>query len=498
MQDFFQFSHEIVDWRFLTAFFSAIALGLLLPDRISKPFRSIRGNVLLFTGIALAAAVGTFIPQNESFADAVTRYGEMPARLMFAVGLLDIYHSWWFSAALGFMAFNVVVCKLRRLPQAVLAPPKGTGSAFDGSASRFLAKARIRDRIETRHDAGEAARAVTDALRSRGYHVTVADASVQAAEGSPVRGRAVYGGRHYVQRWGDFVLHVSLVLILAGGFVGAFFGFEETVAVTEGGRAFLRNRPYEIVLNDFEIDYYESTGAPSLYASDIEVRSGDETLGRKRIVVNHPLDIDGVRFYQASWGMSDRFRTVRLFLGNSFLTLKPGEKVSIAGLPFSVRANSIMPSFDLDEAGRVITRDLEGRNLAVQMDFLQGDRVVGRIWALKDRPDLAFQVTDDGVRRTMAPPFRIANVDPILFSGIQVGYDPGAAVFWVGSIILLIGLCAHFYWHQRRVRALVWNENGETVIAAGGWNSRAPKDYEAEFLTIVDDIRGRVAAGATP
>ena len=70
----------------------------------------------------------------------------------------------------------------------------------------------------------------------------------------------------------------------------------------------------DTLLKKFDIEYYASTGAPSLYASDLVVKEGDKVVGQKRVIVNDPLDIHRVRFYQASWGMTEDFRSAKLFL----------------------------------------------------------------------------------------------------------------------------------------------------------------------------------------
>jgi cytochrome c biogenesis protein ResB len=84
------------------------------------------------------------------------------------------------------------------------------------------------------------------------------------------------------------------------------------------------------------------------------------------------------------------------------------------------------------------------------------------------------------------PPFEVLSVQPFLFSGIQVSYDPGFPVIVVGVLSMLLGLAALFYLHQRKV--LIFLKPGsrekETRIEVGGWSSRGEKEFEREFQSL--------------
>jgi cytochrome c biogenesis protein len=312
-------------------------------------------------------------------------------------------------------------------------------------------------------------------------------------EGSTAeKGIAFFAGRQRVQRWGDFILHVSLVVVLAGNLLGALFGFEEMLPIVEGKTAEMKHRPFQVTLKDFDIEYYAASGAPSLYASDLLVTQNGETLADQRIIVNQPLDLNRVRFYQASWGMTETFRAATIRIAGQDLTVKPNEIHAVPGTPFSLRANRFYPSFDVDSQDMAYTRDYEGRNPALQVDFLVGGEVRGRVWILKDQPEVAFGLQGPHVFRTAPPPFQLTDVDPVLFSGIQVGYDPGAPVFWFGAVLLLIGLSIHFYLHQRRLRVLIAGADAGCKVLIGGWSSRAPQDFQSEFDRWTDEMRGAV------
>jgi cytochrome c biogenesis protein ResB len=113
------------------------------------------------------------------------------------------------------------------------------------------------------------------------------------------------------------------------------------------------------------------------------------------------------------------------------------------------------------------------------------------VWTLKEHPAVCFKVLPDGrVAPEAHPPFRLKDFTPVIFTGLQVAFDPGARLVGLGCVALLIGLAIHFYLHQRRLRVwLVGGEKGSTRVRIGGWSSRTPVDYEPEFRSLMSALR---------
>ncbi|OBQ56627.1 cytochrome c biogenesis protein CcsA [Tamlana sp. s12] len=66
--------------------------------------------------------------------------------------------------------------------------------------------------------------------------------------------------------------------------------------------------PFSIKLNDFQLERYPGSTSPSAYASEVSVIDGDEVMPY-RIYMNHVLDYEGYRFFQASYD-TDELGTV--------------------------------------------------------------------------------------------------------------------------------------------------------------------------------------------
>jgi cytochrome c biogenesis protein len=437
-----------------------------------KLLRSIQFNVALFGVIAGASALGTFLPQRGDAPEAVSVFRTAhPALgpLLDRLGFFGLYQAPWYLALLALMAVDVVACKLRSLPRNV------HGEAV--MDERLIAASPLKEARRLERSWVSSIEAVRELLRRSGFALR------ERREGRDVY---FWAGKHRLQRWGDFLLHVSVVAILAGGFIGGRWGFSEVVPVEEGGARPLVNRPWTVALDAFHVETYPETGQARSFVAEIHVSTGAREIARGRVAVNHPLDIDGVRIYQASWGHTGALRSATLALGDGSkeLVLPFRRRTPLPGTDLTVSADVFVPDFSLSPEGRPASLGVEPRNPALLVRFYKGNDVPwAGVWLVRDSPVVSYKEQGDGtVEAAPHPPFRLAGFDPVVFSGLQIAYDPGARLAGWGSVALLAGLCLHFYLHQRRVRVLVRaREDGATDVFLGGWNSRRVMDFEEEF-----------------
>ena len=94
-----------------------------------------------------------------------------------------------------------------------------------------------------------------------------------------------------------------MLLCYAGSVLGSIWGQEQYVQGQAPGRCQLSQQgfPFDIYLKKFTIDHYKD-GTPKQYTSVIEVLSANQKRMEKVVSVNHPLNYQGVKIYQASYG----------------------------------------------------------------------------------------------------------------------------------------------------------------------------------------------------
>ncbi|MBI4374849.1 MAG: cytochrome c biogenesis protein ResB [Elusimicrobia bacterium] len=458
--------------------------------------RSIRFNIFLGLLIALAAAVGTLLPQVPEVPEKVSQFHQAHpqwSKLFDFFGLFNIYQSWWFMGMLGLMAFDIIVCKLWNKPPDVgmvaLPPEINREEEIERQLSRKEAALKLKPyqallRSDLPFD--DAFGKAEGALKEAGYRLS--------PEFRGASGGAFVATKHGLQRWGSYIAHIALVVILAGSLVKGLFGFVEMVPVLEGGSRAMQNKPdWEVYVDKFTVRYYEGTRTPKIFSSVMRVQQGDRELGAKTIYVNDPLDIGGVRFYQASWGAGGMFRSVTLKIGAQKLSLPQKKRVKIKGTPFTVEADMMLPNFTIKD-GQADTASLDLQNPAVRLSFTAGPHKTSPLWLFENNPELCFVEDENGMLdHAPKPPFQIVAIDPVLFSGIQVAYDPGYRIVLTGAILWLTGIVSLFYLHRRRLWVLVEPDDGQARITLGGWSSRGPKEYEREFQGLVKRLGSSLA-----
>ncbi|MBI3550354.1 MAG: cytochrome c biogenesis protein ResB [Elusimicrobia bacterium] len=460
-------------------------------------FRSVKFNVGLVLAIVAASAIGTFLPQLSETPEKVDLFlhgNPFWGKIFQALGFFDIYHTKWFMGMLGLIAFDIVVCKLWKLPPdngLTALPPEFDPKAIEAKLDTMEAAIRQKGMVaefSCRAAPAEAMSAVKRMIVGSGYHLepVVGDAEERSA---------LVATRHRVQRWGSYVAHVALVVILAGGLIKAAFGFVEMVPVLEGRSRELQNkRGWEVFVDKFTVKYYDGTRNPKLFSSQIRVTENGKQLAEKLITVNDPLDVSGTRFYQASWGAGGMFREVILEVGEGkFLPIPQRKPTLIPGTPIKVTADVMMPNFTLTPDGRADTASLDLKNPAVRFRFDVGGKLTRSLWLLQFNPTVAFSETQDGVLvHAPDPPMKLADVEPILFSGIQVAYDPGYPLVAAGSIAWLLGTVLLFYMHRRRLWVLINPAEGGSRVLIGAWSSRGDVGFKKEFGAYVDRLKAGI------
>ena len=261
--------------------------------RVLKPFQNIKFNISLFAALAVASLLGTIIPQIPENPDKVEEFLHNSPKLGFMfekLELFNIYYSWWFVGFLGLLAFDVVVCKLIFGKFPGLRTFKNVEREPDVTGRQSFS-----DSWTTNQPASATAARLTELLRKRKYFVRV-QSSLENG------GSLLLASRHRIQRFGSWVSHVSILVILLANFAGALYGFRETVSIPEGGSHKLKNRDWVLTCDKFLVEWYTDSDTPRTFASDLRLFVNGHVTREQKIMVNEPMEHKKVRFYQANYG----------------------------------------------------------------------------------------------------------------------------------------------------------------------------------------------------
>ncbi len=403
----------------------------------------------LLLAIAAGSAVGTVLEQGETVAYYQEHYPEKPAlfgflsyRVILALGLNEVYRSWWFTALLMLFGASLVLCTVYRQwpllkvarrwfyfrqPAKILALP----------AAATLPQGRVND--------------LAQILEQRGYRVFWADDRLYARKG-------------LVGRIGPIVVHFSLILVLLGAIWGNWQGFEvqemipsgETFRLENGTKAGSR-LPQDVALrvNRFWIDYLPSGQIDQFY-SDISVLDGNgQERDRQTISVNHPLRTKGLTVYQASWALAG----IRFTIGRSPVLSLPLQRLQPKD---QSKAEPVWGTWlptkpDLSEGLTVLVPDLQGTfSVYDPQGQLLGLKHLGEAIDLKGVPLVIQEIVGS--------------------TGLQIKRDPGIPLVYLGFGLLMAGTIASYVSYSQ-----VWALRVGETLYVGGKTNRARLAFDAEL-----------------
>src|SRR5690606_22599167 len=78
---------------------------------------SMRFAVSLLSFICVASVIGTVLPQNQSAANYIDRFGPFWYEFFDAFSIWQVYNSWWFLLIMAFLVVSTSLCLARNTPK---------------------------------------------------------------------------------------------------------------------------------------------------------------------------------------------------------------------------------------------------------------------------------------------------------------------------------------------------------------------------------------------
>jgi len=444
------------------------------PSRLqSKPkswlwgtLTSIRLTVMLLLVLAAVAVIGTVVPQNQPAAHYFSRFGEGWGGILYGGGFANIYYSPWFLAPIILLAGNITACVIQGLPQAV----RRSRKTLTAEAALALPE---RGRVQWPASADPHPGVEVTLRREWGRF---------RREARPDR-EIYFSQRGRCRPLGPYLVHLALLLILAGGLIGKFWGIEGSLPLQQGetadkfqlGQKMAMPLDFQVRLDQFQVQFYDQGGTPKEFRSDLTFFQDGQEVLRAACRVNYPVTFGGFTFYQASYG-TEPAGPVRLQVSRDgkeeTLEAPLRRLVDLHGSPdqiMVIRAEA----------------NLQGYGPAAQVALKSGSGHPTIFWVLKDHPEMGEQPA----------PYRIALASASFqyYSVFQVKRDPGVAWVYAGFILLLPGFYLAFLRPGRRW-ALVLEPAPQ-----GGWQGRllgvGPRNRE-EFAAAQERILSALKKGA--
>jgi cytochrome c biogenesis protein len=421
-------------------------------------FSSVKLAIFLLLTLAVTSIVGTIIEQQQDPEKYLREYGETTYKILKFLGFTDVYHSWWYITLLTLLAVNLIVCSIKRLPKiwkVAMKPRKTLPPGYEKGL-------KISNTITLNANISELKEKLIEVLKSYRYKAEVSLENDREVH--------IFADKNVFSRFGVYIVHLGVLIVLIGGLTTALFGFRGYMNLAEGTKSNLVSffsgpkiieLPFYVRCNNFKIDFYPS-GMPKAYISDLSIIENGKEVLRKTIKVNDPLKYEGIYFYQASYGQGEAFLKI---------VSKSGQRiVGVAfGQPVKLGENTYL---------RIVS--IDGNTMTIGIEFIRNGKVQPGVI----KPFVLYKIP--GTDKSVA----MVDFKPVFYTGLQVSKDPGTWIVWTGSTILILGLIVAFFIPHRRVWARIEKkEENRARLIIGGLANKGSEGLATEIEEVLGVLK---------
>ncbi len=444
---------------------------------------SIRLAIVLIALFVLLGLISTIVPQfslNRQV-DLLARYGPENFRTLRRLGFFTLFSNWYAYALVGLFAVNLSACTCKRL--------RASLSYFNAPMrpKRLEALGRMAHTARLALYTGEAEamrERARRALRARHYRVQEVEGQLLAEK----------------WRWERFAIdlfHLSLLVVIGALLVTNTLGYDLLQVHYKGDLFQVPGRSFSVRVDDFRSENYPGTEQVMDWKTHLTVLQDGREVKSGSLEVNQPLSYQGVSFYQSAMGEDWQgaaqvtFRVIRTRDGSDLgeFKVKVGQSFSLPGEGIIVKFNAFLPDFALVN-GIAYSKDQYLLNPAasLEVDNQEGKRLF-RTWSFSQLPRLQ-QVVSNSYR------FYITGMTAPEFTGLEISWDPGMPVAYLGFTLMVAMLLLNLLFKHRQI----WVASDETAGALLIGAKARKGDLEDEFEGLMKRlaVHSRAAPSQTP
>jgi cytochrome c biogenesis protein len=407
--------------------------------------------LLIIAGLSI---FGTVIEQNQSLEFYKENYPENRAvfgilnwQIIKLFNFDDVYRSWWYLSFLILLGISLITCSFtQQLPMLKIA-----------KNWRFLKKKQQLRNIDIKIKVGETNfSSIVFGLNKETYNIFHQKDSMYCYKG-------------IIGRLAPIFVHISIIQIFFGAFVGAFFGYggQEMIPKTETfhlqnviNAGYFSKTPIKISLrvNNFWIDYAENSAISQFYSDISLVNNKGEEVRRKIISVNNPLHFKDITLYQSDWDIVGVRGKV---IGGKEQMQYQAKKIKTAG------GNRWLSQIKLsakEEVNNILIKDLKSE-----------------LTLYNEKGDYVKKILEGNSFKANDKEFVIDEIIPA--TGIDIKSDPGIPFVYLGFVLLIISTLLSFVSYSR-----IWVFKNEQEVFIGGSSNRAKISFERYFLQKVSKM----------
>lgn len=348
---------------------------------------------------------------------------------------VGVFVSPWFLGLSTLLTLNMLGCTARRV--------KGLLKGDKGVLGVLTQQGQHRTLILENCLPEKASQEATTELRKLGFRIK----ETKVEQGKLLMGKS--------KTWANLaspLLHLAMVFVIAGSVVGAVWGQDLYVEVPAPGQSELSKQgfPFDIKVKKFTIDQHED-GTPKQYTSLIEVSSANEKKLEKAVSVNNPLNYQGVKIYQTSYGYQLQ-GAVRDEKHTFNFNIEEGERILLGG-PAQLELEVRWPRYVVYSNG---------------MPFSMG------IAELREPINLMEN--------------QVVFSNRTAYTGLHVKKDPGLPLIWLGFSLFLLALPVRLYIKPNQIWLLLAPQATGTEIRLAARQRLRGKEQEELLIEKLSGI----------
>ncbi len=503
-------------------------------DDFLKLLSSVKFGLLLLGFLMIFSMIGTFVVQEgtsdfQKFYESLTPAEESLYRNL---GFFDIYHVWYFNLLLLTLALNIILATIDRAPGYwhFFVKPKLTASENYARFQPWYAQFRLSGSDASTDVIKKVSEQVRQVLIPNWAQIfgplapTLAKlSSTRFRVTEENNGTTVFIERGVWNRYAFCLVHIGLLTILVGWFVGIKWGQKGVVSLAPGeasstfissnsqGGVNTYQMPFRLICYDIEQKLIDSK-KPDLTPSntlDWHTRVIFED-NQKRydgdVHLNTPVDFRGYRFFQASFDEMTSARSITLLLvpkdgqgqAQEVTIKRPGPKsngsVEVPGLG-TVRWKDFYSNFQYDpKAGKPFSGDGSFSRPVADVEVLLADGTLKNVYgfpqsmmeSVKQAPFLAEKISLGSYDVFLKDFEKVSRAHTL-----QIQYDPGVNVIYWGCSFLVFALLMTFFFSHERVWVYIKaGQNNELHVHFAGNTSRNKPAFDLRYGRLLGLFQG--------
>jgi len=410
-----------------------------------KIVSNLKFGILVLALIAFLSSFGSFIEQDEpitfykkNYEKAI--YGFIDSNFILNLGLDHIYSTWWFLTLLVIFGISLISCTISRQFPLFLSSKEFFFKKEKTSFFSLPFSIRIKNIYYLKE-------IILTKLQFSQFYIYQKD-------------NIIYGYKGLIGRISPILVHFSLVLILIGSSLGAFFNFKAQEVLPKGELFHIQN-PIRVGwltaipqintrINDFWVEY-ENNRIHQFYSNLSILDNEGKEIREQTISVNNPLRYNHVDFYQSDWNL----------VGIRVMDTKTNITYEFPVFPLNLKGKSWITWIKEEE-----------KIYSLVFDQLQNTVLV------YDGKGNFIGTKNIGDSLSFSSNFKLLEI--LSSTGLLIKYDPSIIIIYLGFALLMITACLSYFPYTQ-----IWIFNDTKNCWIGSSTNRGKIQLEIEFENLV-------------